>query len=89
MAGGGPRRRDIEHAAGGAVSNSETGLHAVRAEFPRYRIWRETEGTRVRYIARSLFPDGRPHSVVTADLSELRAELSQGNKQRPQETDRK
>jgi hypothetical protein len=66
----------MEHASG----NSDISLPAVRSEFPQFRIWRETEGTRTRYIARGLSPGVRPHTVVTADLSELRAELSHGSK---------
>jgi hypothetical protein len=64
-----------------ASGNSEISLPAVRSEFPQFRIWRETEGARTRYIARGLFLGVRPHTVVTADLAELRAELSDGSKQ--------
>ena len=66
-----------------ASGNSEISLLALRSEFPQFRIWRETEGTRTRYIARSLLPGVRPHTVVTADLAELRAELSHDSKQQP------
>ena len=70
----------MEHAPGGVAGNGETSLPALRSEFPQFRIWREAEDSRVRYIARSLFPGVRPHTVVTPDLAELRAKLSQGNK---------
>ncbi len=50
-------------------------LGALQAEFPRYRIWREDICGRVRYIARSLERGLRPHTVVTADLAEMRPAL--------------
>ena len=53
-------------------------LPALRDDYPHYRIWRETTSTRTRYIARALTPGTHPHTVVTADLSELRAELATG-----------
>ena len=53
-------------------------LAALRAEFPRFRIIRETVGDRARYVARRLEPGTRPHTVVTADPSELRAALARG-----------
>jgi hypothetical protein len=53
-------------------------LPALRDDYPRFRIWRETTGTRTRYIARRLSPGAHPHTVVTSDLSELRAELAAG-----------
>lgn len=47
-------------------------LASLQADFPQFRIWREITFNRRRYIAR-----GRhPHTVVTPDLDELRAELS-------------
>jgi hypothetical protein len=60
------------------AGRDDTGLPALRADFPQFRIWRETTGRRTRYIARSLHRGTRPHTVVTADLGELRAELSSG-----------
>ncbi len=51
-------------------------LPALRVDFPRYRIWREIIGDRVRYVARRLSAGNGPHTVVAADLSELRAVLS-------------
>jgi S-adenosyl methyltransferase len=53
-------------------------LAALRAEFPRFRIWREAIGERVRYVARRMEPGARPHTVVTADPGELRETLSGG-----------
>jgi O-methyltransferase involved in polyketide biosynthesis len=50
-------------------------LRALRAEFPAWRIWREDACGRVRYVARSRRADLNPHTVVTADLGELRKAL--------------
>jgi len=47
-------------------------LAALRADYPGYKIWREITPGRQRYIARSLHMGLNPHTVVTADLSELR-----------------
>jgi hypothetical protein len=79
----------MERRSGGAAGNSEISLPALRSEFPQFRIWRETEGNRARYIARSLFPGVHPHTVVTPDLAELRAELRQGTKRQDPEADRR
>jgi O-methyltransferase involved in polyketide biosynthesis len=50
-------------------------LASLREEFPGFRIWRETTGERVRYVARSQRPGLNPHTVVTDDPAELRAAL--------------
>jgi SAM-dependent methyltransferase len=50
-------------------------LATVRADYPGYQIWREITPGRDRYVARSLLPGLNPHTVVTADLSELRGVL--------------
>jgi S-adenosyl methyltransferase len=50
-------------------------LAALRAEFPVFRIWREEVSGRVRFVARSMRPDLNPHTVITPDLSELRAAI--------------
>jgi hypothetical protein len=60
------------------ADTDNTTLPAARAEFPQFRIWQETTNNRIRYIARSLHRGIHPHTVVTADLGELRAELSAG-----------
>jgi hypothetical protein len=42
-----------------SVTDSDAGacgLADLRAEFPRFRIWQETVGDRVRYVARRLHP---------------------------------
>jgi O-methyltransferase involved in polyketide biosynthesis len=51
-------------------------LTALRAEFPTFRIWREDASGRVRFVARSLRADVNPHTVITADLGELRAAIA-------------
>jgi hypothetical protein len=46
----------------------------VQREFPRYRICREVAGTRnPPYVAQARNLRVRPHTVMTADLAELRA----------------
>jgi O-methyltransferase involved in polyketide biosynthesis len=54
---------------------SDDDLATVRAEFPGYSIWREILPGRDRYIVRSLIPGLSPHTLVTADLAELREAL--------------
>lgn len=71
------------------VGNDDISLPALRADFPQFRIWRETEGNRTRYIARSLCLGVRPHTVVTADLAELRIELSHGSSSSSPQIDRR
>jgi O-methyltransferase involved in polyketide biosynthesis len=48
---------------------------ALRNDFPGFRIWRETTGERVRFVARSERPGLNPHTVVTGNVGELRAAL--------------
>ena len=52
-------------------------IAALRADFPSHEIWREDDGGQVRYVARGQ----HPHTVVTADLGELRAALSDASAQ--------
>ena len=47
-------------------------LTVLRDDYPGYMIWHEVLPGRERYIARSLHLGLNPHTVVTADLSELR-----------------
>jgi hypothetical protein len=54
------------------------GLADLRVEFPRYQIWEEIVRDRTRYVARSQQAGTRPHTLVTADLQELRNGLSAG-----------
>jgi hypothetical protein len=50
----------------------------LRAEFPGHRIGTETIVDRIRYVARSQRDGARPHTVITGDLTELRAALEAG-----------
>jgi len=50
-------------------------LAVLRAEFPAFRIWEEQMPGRVRYVACSRRQGVNPHTVITADLDELREAL--------------
>jgi hypothetical protein len=50
----------------------------LRAQFPGHRIGTETVVDRIRYVARSQWDGAHPHTVITRDLSELRAALEAG-----------
>ena len=54
------------------------GLDVVQQQFPHFLIWQEFAGDHVRYIARRTSPGPGLHTLVTADLGELRAALSAG-----------
>lgn len=59
-------------------------LASLRADFPGFRIREEATADRNRYVARRLNPGTRPHTVVTDNLTELRAALAaQPGQQRP------
>ena len=51
-------------------------ISVLRRRFPDYKIWREERPGRVRFVARRRRPGLHPHTVVTADMSELRDALS-------------
>jgi len=51
-------------------------ISVLRRRFPNYKIWREERPGRVRFVARGLRPGLHPHTVVTADMNELRDALS-------------
>ena len=51
------------------------GLEAARRDFPRYQIDVELAVDRRRYVARRIQPGPGPHTLITSDLNELRAEL--------------
>jgi hypothetical protein len=51
-------------------------LASLQADFPQFRIWREATSQGTRYIARRLHPGVHPHTLVTPDPGEIRAELS-------------
>jgi hypothetical protein len=50
-------------------------LESTRRDFPRYQIDEELLWGRRRYIARRVQPGPGPHTLITGDLAELRAEL--------------
>ena len=50
-------------------------LDAARRDFPRYQIDVELTMERPRYVARRTHPGPGPHTLITSDLAELRAEL--------------
>lgn len=51
-------------------------LARLREEFPAFAIWREVTGSRARLVAVRRQRGPGPHTVVTADLAELRAVLA-------------
>jgi hypothetical protein len=51
-------------------------LESARQDFPRYQIDEELRWDRRRYVARRRQPGPGPHTLVTSDLAELRAELN-------------
>jgi hypothetical protein len=51
-------------------------LTTLQCDFPAYHIWQETTLTGPRYIARSRHLNQSPHTLVTRDPAEMRAELS-------------
>ena len=59
-------------------------LADLQQDFPSYRIWREALGDHVRLVAVTRQPGVTPHTVVTADVAELRAALA-GSALRPGE----
>ena len=71
------RRRDNATGIGRAARADDKGLCALRADFPQFRIWPEITGARTLYIARRLRRNTHPHTLVTSDLNELRAALSE------------
>ena len=71
------RRRDNATGIGRAAGAEDSALCALRADFPQFRIWPEVAGARTLYVARRLRRGTHPHTLVTADLNELRAALSE------------
>ena len=59
-----------------AASLASDELASLRGEFPGFRIWREANGERIRYVAQRVRSGHHPHSVVTADPAELRSALA-------------
>jgi hypothetical protein len=60
-------------------------LDAARRDFPGYRIDVELTLERPRYVARRTHPGAGPHTLITSDLAELRAELGVGRQARPED----
>jgi hypothetical protein len=50
-------------------------LDVLQGEFHAYVIWREVMPMHSRYVARSRYLAVNPHTVVTADIGELRTIL--------------
>ena len=71
-----PGLADLILAAPRTPGSVEAGqLDALREDFPAFRIWRESIGDRVQYVARRHHPGAHPHTVVTTNPGELRAAL--------------
>jgi len=51
-------------------------LADLQQDFPDYRIWQEPMGGRLRLVAVCRTPGASPHTLVTADPSELRSALA-------------
>ena len=62
--------------AGRSTQDDAVRLDQLRTDFPDFDIARETIRDRIRYVSRGRRPGVQPHTVVTADLEELRAALS-------------
>jgi hypothetical protein len=59
-------------------SGRDDEIARLQASFPAFRIWQEDTYSGPRYIACRLRPGTRPHTLITSDLGELRAELGTG-----------
>jgi hypothetical protein len=58
-------------------------LGPLQDEFPAYTIWRESAHGRRRYVACQRRRGPGPHTVITADLGELRDALLPSRPDRP------
>jgi hypothetical protein len=58
-------------------AEDDEALMKMQRDFPGYRIWREIIPGRTVYVARSRHPAAHPHTVVTPDLRELHAAMTQ------------
>jgi hypothetical protein len=63
------------HPAPDHDADAEAEMVRLRAGFPQFRIWREIRYGGDRYIARSRHLSTGLHTLVTADLGELRTVL--------------
>lgn len=59
-----------------ATPAQQADLDAARRDFPSYEIHVEPTPGRRRYVARRTEPGSGPHTLVTSDITELRAELT-------------
>ena len=62
--------------AGRSAPDDTARLDQLRSDFPDFDIAREIIRDRIRYVSRRRRLGVQPHTVVTADLEELRAALS-------------
>jgi hypothetical protein len=71
---------DPQHGPGEAERRE---LARLRAEFAGHRIVREAQdhGAGVRYCAYGVTITVQPHTIITSDLGELRAELKRSDEQ--------
>ena len=60
-------------------AEEDEALIKIQRDFPGHRIWREIIPGRTVYVARSQHPTAHPHTVVTSDLRELHATLTQAS----------
>lgn len=51
-------------------------LADLQQAFPQYRIWQEPMGDRIRLVAVRRAPGTGPHTLVSAEPTELRAALA-------------
>lgn len=59
-------------------------LRDLNRQFPQFAIWREVMPDRTRYNAKRVASGSGLHSVITADMDEMRAILTQARReQRP------
>jgi hypothetical protein len=69
-----------------AVSATDlAALDSARRDFPGYQIDVELTMERPRYVARRTHPGPGPHTLITSDLVELRAELGTSRQAPPQQ----
>jgi hypothetical protein len=58
------------------VAPDDETLMKMQRDFPGHRIWREIIPGRTVYVARSQHPAAHPHTLITSDLRELLAALT-------------
>jgi hypothetical protein len=64
------------HAPDATAPGDAPTLRQIREQYPQFVIWREAALDRARFIARARELGTSPHTVITADLSELRDALA-------------